>query len=565
MDDENRTPTIPIQLKPVSSAKLTTVTAATPTTFSSIAANDNEISLTPQSSINTDHIQPKSIIEKFEQLSKFTIPTVPSSSSSSAHTLEAQHLISSQMHSKKHSSNSNITMGAASLTYVSSMQSNDAGGSASPTFEDLDNDETYNQDYDDEDVDHIDEDQDEVVYEEVLPPPPTQYQHQEYTSLFGDETELTSGGNGDEEDDDVVEYDYIPSSEAAVVRDSDALNGKLSSCSSYTGSLMNQDDFEDIDDQSYDEELADTIYKDNETLTQLPELVVCHPALIGFSADCSNSTESAAVPPPALSSSSAEILEQPALFSIKEYRKQKRVGGGGGVRRSSIAPRTNANALLGKASRSSKATSAPLAPNSILAASEAEEQQARRAKCAERVKELEELIKQEDNVIHQTGVALEKCMHDAHFSGSGEHIECNRLLLISCQKRQAYMTEINRLKLPTTGSIKKGAELTTAFSSSPATAGDELSSTDLTGLLIFSDLQLPVKESYINRLKAGDEKRVFYFLCLIRNGVQVLQTQVMSVQELIGSRDTSITFPNRMAINNVDINFKVLFYCLINL
>ncbi len=50
---------------------------------------------------------------------------------------------------------------------------------------------------------------------------------------------------------------------------------------------------------------------------------------------------------------------------------------------------------------------------------------------------------------------------------------------------------------------------------------------------------------------------MFYFLCLIRNGIQVLQTQVMSVQELIGSRDTCITFPNRMAINNVDINFKV--------
>lgn len=80
---------------------------------------------------------------------------------------------------------------------------------------------------------------------------------------------------------------------------------------------------------------------------------------------------------------------------------------------------------------------------------------------------------------------------------------------------------------------------------------------DLTGLLIFSDLQLPIKESYLNKLKSGDEKRIFYFLCLIRNGIQVLQTQVISVQELIATRDTSITFPNRMAISNVDVNFKV--------
>ena len=68
---------------------------------------------------------------------------------------------------------------------------------------------------------------------------------------------------------------------------------------------------------------------------------------------------------------------------------------------------------------------------------------------------------------------------------------------------------------------------------------------------------MPIKESYLNKLKSGDEKRIFYFLCLIRNGIQVLQTQVISVQELIATRDSSITFPNRMAISNVDVNFKV--------
>jgi hypothetical protein len=124
------------------------------------------------------------------------------------------------------------------------------------------------------------------------------------------------------------------------------------------------------------------------------------------------------------------------------------------------------------------------------------------------------------------------------------------------------MTEINRLK-SLIATNKKSASMTQLANAS----NNELSPSDLTGLLIFSDLQLPVKESYINKLKSGDEKRVFYFLCLIRNGIQVLQTQVMSVQELIGSRDTSITFPNRMAINNVDINFKVKvdIYTLVNI
>ena len=119
------------------------------------------------------------------------------------------------------------------------------------------------------------------------------------------------------------------------------------------------------------------------------------------------------------------------------------------------------------------------------------------------------------------------------------------------------MTEINRQK-----QLILNLAHNKTSSSQLQTIADESSDSsaagiDLTGLLIFSDLQLPIKESYINKLKSGDEKRVFYFLCLIRNGIQVLQTQVISVQELIATRETSITFPNRMAISNVDISFKV--------
>lgn len=44
---------------------------------------------------------------------------------------------------------------------------------------------------------------------------------------------------------------------------------------------------------------------------------------------------------------------------------------------------------------------------------------------------------------------------------------------------------------------------------------------------------------------------------MIRYGIQLLQTQVISVQELLASKDLIITFPNRMSINNVDVNFKV--------
>ncbi len=123
------------------------------------------------------------------------------------------------------------------------------------------------------------------------------------------------------------------------------------------------------------------------------------------------------------------------------------------------------------------------------------------------------------------------------------------------------MTEISRQKQLILNLAQKKmvpqTSSSTIQSNEEANDSNIASGIDLTGLLIFSDLQLPIKESYINKLKSGDEKRVFYFLCLIRNGIQVLQTQVISVQELIATRETSITFPNRMAISNVDINFKV--------
>ena len=128
----------------------------------------------------------------------------------------------------------------------------------------------------------------------------------------------------------------------------------------------------------------------------------------------------------------------------------------------------------------------------------------------DKIRELDELIKQEENVIHQTGVALERCLSDATFTGSSEHIECNRILLISCQKRQAYAAEITRLKHQlTSNNTNSTSALAIVHDANDASHQQQQSATpiaaaDLTGLLIFSDIQLPVKESYINKLKSGD-------------------------------------------------------------
>ncbi|CAF1025595.1 unnamed protein product [Brachionus calyciflorus] len=282
------------------------------------------------------------------------------------------------------------------------------------------------------------------------------------------------------------------------------------SASFYTGSIKNNDE---IDKEEYHED--EETEEDNDEYDRLNEVDIDeitflkssekHSNVIGFSCSPNNLANN--------KSSSASSDLQP--LSIKEYRKQKCTI----LRRSSMISKKERKSLQQK----------QYVDNF---------NQSKLKIYDDRINELKDLVKNEENIIHQTGVALERCIND--LTATNEHIECNRLLLISCQKRQAYLFEINHMKELI---VNKKLDLK--------------DTNNFTGLLIFSDLQLPIKESYLKRLKSGEEKRIFYFLCLIRNGIQVLQTQVISLQELISNNEHILIFPNRMAINNVDINFKV--------
>lgn len=331
--------------------------------------------------------------------------------------------------------------------------------------------------------------------------------------------------------------------------------------SAYSGSCINKE-FDDIEtdqateiyseyteaEQTYDDyQIESTKYSpEPEEFNEQANVEDAAPVL--------NARKKSILPP--LPSVSSDDQSSEPLFSIKEYRKQKKHAISGGYRRSSVATGMKNKDLVNSAEKQKRST--PKKTEAQVAANSVEDINVKKNKYLERIKELEEMIKQEDNIIHQTGIALERCLTDTLFTGSSEHIECNRILLISCQKRQAYSSEIGRLKQLIKILVDKKPVQPVVPAIIDEFAGyADMNQVDLTGLLIFSDLQLPIKESYLNKLKSGDEKRIFYFLCLIRNGIQVLQTQVISVQELIATRDTSITFPNRMAISNVDVNFKV--------
>lgn len=502
--------------------------------------NPTKTEQAPSSShgIYSENINPKSIIHKFEQM-------VRNNGQQQAAT-EQQAIIPKSLSSGTNFSENN----RASLTYISSVISDH-----SPRDFDDDEEEDEEQNESNERTYKVSESETSEIYEEVSyeshtvnNQDSTEQDTCETTSLFEDEPTTTESQTGNCE--------------------------TYSLSSNYSGSCLNQD-FEDVDHEESENEqeaaddccyseYTDTEQTYDEQNYQISSTASYSPGQSEFDEhhiDIEPLKNNAAGVKSPLSAVNI-VLKSPAksitimtreepnsepLFSIKEYRRQKRQGlPNGSYRRSSIATgmKSKVNDSAEKAKKVVKASES----DEVLSV---EDVNVKKAKYAERIKELDELIKQEDNIIHQTGIALERCLTDTLFTGSSEHIECNRILLISCQKRQAYSTEISRLKQLINLLNKKPQHRVTSA------ADNENTADNLTGLLIFSDLQLPIKESYLNKLKSGDEKRIFYFLCLIRNGIQVLQTQVISVQELIATRDTSITFPNRMAISNVDVNFKV--------
>ncbi|KAK3597580.1 hypothetical protein CHS0354_018176 [Potamilus streckersoni] len=154
----------------------------------------------------------------------------------------------------------------------------------------------------------------------------------------------------------------------------------------------------------------------------------------------------------------------------------------------------------------------------------------------ERIQELQELVNQEQSVIMQTSNALNQCCSDSSaFAGSSEQVECHRLLLVSCQKRQAYLTEVQRLK--ETGRLD------------PPGHGPK-------GSFTISDIRLPLKKEFVQKIGTASDNIVHYFIILVRNGPQVIVTQMLSTHDpmMRGSLD----FPNLIKLHGITGDFKVI-------
>lgn len=153
----------------------------------------------------------------------------------------------------------------------------------------------------------------------------------------------------------------------------------------------------------------------------------------------------------------------------------------------------------------------------------------------ERIKEFNNQIALEQTVILQTSNALNQCCTEgSSFNGSTQQVECHKLLLIACQKRRAYLAEIQRLK--------------------ETNCLDHLGH-GTRGTLTVSDIRLPLKKDFVSKMTTVHDMNVFYYVILIRNGPQVYATQLMSTHDPMvrGSLD----FPNMIKLNNITSKFEV--------
>lgn len=153
------------------------------------------------------------------------------------------------------------------------------------------------------------------------------------------------------------------------------------------------------------------------------------------------------------------------------------------------------------------------------------------------IRNLQEEINVQQNVIGQASQALNLCRATAEFSGSTEQVEGERLLLVASQKRQAAMNEIQRLK--TEAAMKKG----------PSSAVSR-------GTLSISNLGLPLKKEFLSMLSKGGDDFIHYFIMLIRNKGQVIPLQMLST--LDGAQGGALRFPNLIQLRDLPANFEVV-------
>lgn len=167
----------------------------------------------------------------------------------------------------------------------------------------------------------------------------------------------------------------------------------------------------------------------------------------------------------------------------------------------------------------------------------------------EKIKELQEEVNRQQNIISQTSQALNLCSCTPEFSGSTEQVEAERVLLVATHRRQAALHELQRLKVEGTIRPQREHAMNVPLEK---------------GTLTISNIVLPLKHKYVKALAAAGGKG-HHIVCLIKCGEQVIPTKLTSTVVLsVKNPDTELVIPGNVIIHNIYSDFTLTFevYCL---
>ncbi|XP_010882371.2 anillin isoform X2 [Esox lucius] len=166
----------------------------------------------------------------------------------------------------------------------------------------------------------------------------------------------------------------------------------------------------------------------------------------------------------------------------------------------------------------------------------------------ERIQVLNEEAAKLQVIINQTLHALSCCTDEEHGRGSLEEAEAEKLLLVSCEKREALLSEVARLK--DSGSSVSELEEGDGEQESPP------SQQPCRGTISISRVQLPLKVEFVCSARTRTGRPTHYFFVLIRYGpCNIVATPLATAAD--AQNGDTISFPTSITLQDIRSNFEI--------
>ncbi|XP_044126087.1 anillin-like isoform X1 [Bufo gargarizans] len=159
----------------------------------------------------------------------------------------------------------------------------------------------------------------------------------------------------------------------------------------------------------------------------------------------------------------------------------------------------------------------------------------------EKIKLLSKEVTSLQRIIEQSCCALSYCVDAEHGKGTRQEAEAERLLLLSCEKKAALLTELERLR---------GGRSEEPLSS----PGGELR--PCRGSVTLSEIRLPLKVDYVCSTILETGPAGHYFVILIRYGAyDVVATPLASASD--AQTGDTIIFPTTVTLKDASADFRI--------